>query len=104
MKFLNFLESKYISDNQISKIKPENYKVISVNQKYLGFQDIRGIHHLIDTRFAIHGNRNGKFILLILDIMMENEIQFELEVSDQRWIGSDGVFTKFSKDTFLIGN
>ena len=27
-----------------------------------------------------------------------------MEVSDSCWGGLDGVFTKFSKETFLIGN
>ncbi len=97
-------ESKYFSEKQLWKIKPENYTVKSVNQKYLGFQWIRGIHHLIDTRIAVHGERNSKYSLVIIDVLKENKIQFELEVSDLSQGNLDGVFTKFSKETFLIGN
>ena len=97
-------ESKSLLENQLWNIKPENYTLKSVNQKYLGFQSIRGIHHLIDTRVAVHGNRNSKYSLVIIDVLKENKIQFELEVSDSIWNGLEGVFTKFSKETFLIGN
>ena len=99
MKFLKLKESKYFSENQFWKMKPENYTVKSINQKYLGFQTIRGIHHLFDSRIAVHGDRSGKYILVIIDILKENKIQFELEVSDSCWGNLERVFTKFSKDT-----
>ena len=97
-------ESKSFSENLLRNIKPENYIVKSVNQKYLGFQSIRGIHHLIDTRIAVHGKRNSKYSLVIIDVLKQNKIQFELEVSDLSQGNLDGVFTIFSKETFLIGN